>query len=181
MPFDFEELEIDGVVKVSPQIFGDERGYFLETFKESAFENSPVPSNFVQDNCSFSEKNVLRGLHFQKPPNVQGKLVRAVQGEIYDVAVDLRSDSSTYGEWVAERLKADVSDMLYVPEGFAHGFCVLSETALVEYKVTKEYAPESEEGLQWNDSELEIDWPVDEPILSDRDEQWPKFNYEIKI
>ncbi|MFW6112381.1 MAG: dTDP-4-dehydrorhamnose 3,5-epimerase [Chloroflexota bacterium] len=174
MPFNFKNLEIPEVILVEPRVFGDERGFFMETYKAPDFEAAGIKADFPQDNHSRSTKGVLRGLHYQNPPYAQGKLVRAVRGEIFDVAVDIRKGSPTYGRWVSAVLSEENKNMLYVPEGFAHGFCTLSDIAEVMYKATNVYSPESEAGIIWNDDEVNIQWPVQEPVLSDKDQQWPR-------
>jgi len=173
MPFTFKRLEIPAVILVDAQEFPDERGYFLESFKESIFINNGINTKFVQDNFSHSVKGVLRGLHYQKNPKAQGKLVIALRGEIFDVAVDIRKNSSTYGKWVGEILSEQNHKLLYIPEGFAHGFSVLSDEADVLYKVTREYSPKDEMGIIWNDPEINISWPIDNPILHEKDSQLP--------
>jgi len=145
----------------------------METYCASVFAANGIASDFVQDNTSFSERGVLRGLHFQRPPKAQGKLVRVVLGEIYDVAVDIRPASPTYGQWVAETLSAENRRQIYVPPGFAHGFCVLGERAGIAYKTTAEYAPDLEDGIRWNDPQIGIPWPIAEPVLSPRDARLP--------
>lgn len=174
MPFRFQRLpELAEVVLVEPVVFMDERGFFMETFKASAFTDAGIPAQFVQDNHARSSYGVLRGLHYQVAPKPQGKLVRAISGEIFDVAVDIRRDSPTFRRWVAVRLTAANRLMLYVPPGFAHGYCVLSETAEVLYKSTCEYDPYLERGIIWNDPELSIAWPIERPHLSPRDAALP--------
>ena len=173
MPFKFERLEIPELVLIEPRVFHDERGFFMETYKYSEFAAFGIQERFVQDNHSRSVKGVLRGLHYQNPPKAQGKLVRAVVGEIFDVAVDIRKGSPTYGKWVGVRLSAENKRMLYIPPGFAHSFCVLSDVAEVVYKVTEEYAPECEAGIIWNDPEIGIEWPIADPIVSPKDAKWP--------
>lgn len=173
MPFEFERMDIPEVLLIRPQVFSDERGFFLETYKRSEFAANGLNVDFVQDNHSRSARGVLRGLHFQAPPKAQGKLVRVTRGEVFDVAVDVRRGSPTFGKWVGVRLTEDTQQMLYVPVGFAHGFCVLSDVADVVYKVTEEYAPECDGGIIWNDPEIAIEWPVEEPILSDKDAALP--------
>jgi dTDP-4-dehydrorhamnose 3,5-epimerase len=173
MAFLFERLEIPEVILIKPQVFADERGFFMETYKHSDFAAFGIRERFVQDNHSRSVKGVLRGLHYQNPPKAQGKLVRVVIGEIFDVAVDIRKGSPTYGKWVGVELSAENKRMLYIPPGFAHGFCVLSEVAEVLYKTTEEYAPECEAGIIWNDPEIGIKWPVEQPIISPKDAKWP--------
>lgn len=173
MPFRFEQLEIPEVILVEPKAFADHRGYFVETYKRSDFEANGIPEIFVQDNHSHSVRGVLRGLHYQMDPKAQGKLVSVIQGEIFDVAVDIREGSPTYGRWVGVTLSAKDHRMLYVPAGFAHGFCVVSNEADVVYKVTEEYAPEVDRGIRWNDPEVGVRWPTEQPILSPKDAQLP--------
>ena len=173
MPFSFSNLDIPDVKLVIPKSYTDERGYFLESFKESDFFSNEIKTKFVQDNISHSTKGVIRGLHYQKNPKAQAKLVTAVRGTIFDVAVDLRKNSPTFGKWVSEILSEENHKLLYIPEGFAHGFCVISEEADVLYKVNNEYSPEHERGIIWNDSELNIEWPIDDPILHEKDSQLP--------
>ncbi len=167
----FIKLEIPDVVVVEPDIFGDERGFFFETYKKNKFLKNGIEADFVQDNMSSSTKNVLRGLHYQLDPAAQGKLVRVVVGEIFDVAVDIRKGSPWYGKWAGQRLSAENGKSMYIPPGFAHGFCVLSDSAIFHYKCTNYYSKENERGLLWNDSEVGIEWPVseDEVILSEKD------------
>ena len=166
---EYKKLEIPDVVLMTPPVFGDERGFFMETFRQSEFEKNCGNYQFFQDNHSSSSKNILRGLHYQyeKP---QGKLVRVVRGEVFDVAVDMRKDSITFGKWVGEYLSADNKRMLWVPPGFAHGFIVISEQAEFVYKCTDYYNPGDEYSLAWDDKKVGIDWPLGvEPILSDKD------------
>lgn len=158
MAFTFEKTTIPGVVIIQPQVFGDSRGYFTETFKAPDFAAAGLPVNFVQDNESSSTKGVLRGLHFQKN-HTQGKLVRVTHGEVFDVAVDVRPGSDTYGQWVGVTLSSEKKNMFYIPEGFAHGFLVLSNTAEFVYKCTDVYDPTSEGGIPWNDPIIHIEWP----------------------
>ena len=164
-----EETKLDGVLLVTPQIFGDERGFFMETYNRDKALQLGLPAEFVQDNHSKSSKGVLRGLHYQCP-NWQGKLVRTVQGEIFDVAVDIRAGSATFGEWVGVYLNDENKQQLYVPAGFAHGFCVTSDTAEVVYKCTSLYQPNEEGSVLWNDADIGIDWPIEVPSLSEKDE-----------
>lgn len=173
MPFKFKKLSIPDVILIEPHVFEDQRGFFLENFKESDFKENGIDTNFIQDNYSYSLKKVLRGLHFQKLPKAQAKLVTTLKGEIFDVAVDLRKNSTTYGKWVAEILSEENHLSLYIPQGFAHGFCVLSNGANVLYKTTQEYSSEHEGGIIWNDPDLNISWPVDDPILSKKDQTLP--------
>ena len=164
-----EQTKLEGVLLVTPKVFGDERGFFMETYNRDKAVELGLPSEFVQDNHSKSSKGVLHGLHYQTP-QWQGKLVRTVQGAIYDVAVDIRAGSSSFGEWVGYYLNDENKQQLYVPAGFAHGFCVTSDTAEVVYKCTSLYAPEQEGSVLWNDPEIGIDWPIDSPSLSAKDE-----------
>ena len=166
------ETPIKDLVILEPRVFGDERGYFLETFQERTLAELGLPTHFVQDNHSYSSRGILRGLHFQKQ-NTQGKLVRVLAGEVYDVAVDLRKDSETYGRSFGVLLSGDNKRMFWVPEGFAHGFYVTSESAHFLYKCTDYYAPEHEVSLAWNDRDLAIEWPLAEgemPQLSGKDQ-----------
>ncbi len=172
MPFEFAAQSISDVVLVMPKVFPDDRGFFMETYKASAFEAEAIP-RFVQDNYSRSSRGVLRGLHYQNPPAAQGKLVSVICGEVFDVAVDIRQGSPTFGQWVGVTLSADNHHQLYVPAGFAHGFCVTSDTADVVYKVTSEYSPAHDRGLIWNDPVIGIQWPIQDPILSGKDQQHP--------
>ncbi len=173
MTFIFKKLYIKEVILVEAKSFPDDRGFFMESFKESEFVKNGIITKFVQDNFSHSVKGVLRGLHYQKEPKAQAKLVSALRGEIFDVAVDIRKNSPTYGKWVSEILSEKNHKLLYIPEGFAHGFCVLSEDADVLYKVNNEYSPENERGIIWNDPEIKITWPTDKPILHEKDQQLP--------
>ena len=173
MPFTFKSLDIAEVILIEPKVFEDGRGFFMETYKMPDFVASGIKGPFVQDNLSRSTRGVLRGLHYQTPPFEQGKLVRAARGEIFDVAVDIRRGSPTYGKWVSAILSEEKKNMLYIPEGFAHGFCVLSEIAEVAYKSTNIYSPRSEAGIIYNDADLNIEWPLEEPILSSKDKKWP--------
>ncbi len=173
MSFKFSRLEIPDVILVEARSLGDERGFFMETFKESAFVANGIDSRFVQDNYSHSIKGVLRGLHYQLNPKAQVKLVNVLKGEIFDVAVDIRKGSPTYGKWVGDVLSEHNHRMLYVPVGFAHGFCVLSDEADVLYKASEEYTPEYERGIVWNDPEIAIKWPADKPLVLKKDSSLP--------
>ncbi|MFH1460515.1 MAG: dTDP-4-dehydrorhamnose 3,5-epimerase [Candidatus Omnitrophota bacterium] len=175
MAFKFIKTKIPEVVLIQPQVYKDNRGSFLETFKQSEFKFHGLNLNFVQTNHSYSAKNVLRGLHYQTDPKAQGKLISVVQGEIFDVAVDIRRQSATYGQWVAEILSQANGNMLYLPQGFAHGFCVLSGSAYVIYQCTNEYSPENDAGILWCDPTIDISWPVKKPILSAKDANLPLF------
>ena len=173
MPFTAELTNIPGVLIVVPAIVADDRGFFMETYKESSFRALGIDVPFVQENHSRSVRHTLRGLHYQREPAAQGKLVRAVAGAIFDVAVDLREGSPTRHRWVGVELSAADHRSLYVPPGCAHGFCVLSPEAEVVYLTTREYAPEHEGGILWSDPSLAIAWPTSEPLLSPRDQRWP--------
>ena len=153
----------------NPKAFADERGFFLESYKESEFKTNGIDVEFKQDNHSKSAKNVLRGLHYQLEPHGQGKLVRVVTGKIFDVAVDIREGSPTFGKWVSAELSGDNRQMLWIPSGFAHGFLTLEDNTNVLYKATNEYNKESEGGIIWNDPDIAIKWPVNEPVLSEKD------------
>ncbi len=166
---------LPGLLVIKPNIYRDERGFFLETWQQNRYKNIGINEDFVQDNWSRSSKNVLRGLHYQKN-NPQGKLVSVRRGAIYDIAVDLRQDSETFGQWYGELLSDDNHLQLYVPPGFAHGFSVLSDIADFNYKCTDFYNPQDEYGIAWNDPELNIDWKVDNPIVSEKDHKLPNFN-----
>lgn len=162
------ETELPGVVIVEPKVFGDGRGYFMETWNQERYESMVTKETFVQDNVSFSRKGVLRGLHFQKI-NPQGKLVYVLLGEVFDVAVDIRVGSPTFGQWTSIVLSAENKRQFFIPAGFAHGFCVTSDTALFAYKCTDKYNPQSEGSVLWNDPDLNIPWPADAPELSAKD------------
>lgn len=171
MSFAFKKLSISDVIIIEPTIFPDERGAFFELFKQSIFEQNEINVKFVQDNISVSNLNVLRGLHFQKTPKSQAKLITVLQGEIFDVAVDIRKNSPTYGKWVGEILSDINHKLLFIPEGFAHGFCTLRKNTIVMYKVSNEYSSELERSIVWNDPEINISWPIKNPILSEKDSQ----------
>ena len=168
-----ESTKLEGVVLITPDVFGDERGFFMETYNEKKAMEAGLNEKFVQDNHSRSTKGVLRGLHFQYP-QWQGKLVRTLQGEIYDVAVDIRKGSATYGQWVGFYLSSENKQQLYIPAGFAHGFCVTSDIADVAYKCTSLYEPSQDAGVLWNDPDIGIEWPVESPVLSEKDKKAPK-------
>jgi dTDP-4-dehydrorhamnose 3,5-epimerase len=167
-------LSVPEVILFTPKVFGDERGFFIESFNQQVFEEATgLKRAFVQDNHSKSQKNVLRGLHYQLPPKAQGKLVRVVQGEVFDIAVDIRKSSPTFGQWVGALLSAENKQQLWIPEGFAHGFVTLSDTAEFLYKTTDYYAPQYERCIAWNDKKLNIDWHIEDrtPLLSAKDQQ----------
>ncbi len=177
------DTKIPDVKVIEPQVFGDQRGFFMETFRTSLFNEKCGETEFVQENHSKSKQGILRGLHYQTE-NTQGKLVRVVSGEVYDVAVDMRKDSATFGQWVGEILSAENKRQLWVPEGFAHGFYVLSESAEFVYKCTNYYKPEAEVSLQWNEASLAIDWPLvngEKPLLSAKDEDALSFEDAPKM
>ena len=169
MPFTFKKLSIPEVVLIEPKAFGDERGFFMENYKYSEFADFGIKDKFVQDNHSKSVKNVLRGLHFQMLPKAQAKLVRCIKGEIFDVAVDIRKNSPTYGKWVGEILSEENKKELFIPIGFAHAFCVVSDEAEIIYKSSNEYSPENERAIAWNDPTINISWPIKNPIVSEKD------------
>lgn len=180
--FNFIETRIKDLYIIEPEVFGDDRGYFMESYNKKDFEEAGLDMIFVQDNESKSKKGVLRGMHFQTK-HTQGKLVRVTSGEVYDVAVDLRKDSPTFGQWEGVFLSAENKRQFYVPEGFAHGFLVLSEEAVFNYKCTDYYAPEYDCGLLWNDEDVNIQWPlenIDEVILSEKDKKQYTFKELIE-
>jgi dTDP-4-dehydrorhamnose 3,5-epimerase len=167
------ETEIPGVLLIEPQLFGDERGWFMETWQQARYAEHGIAGPFVQDNQAYSRRGVLRGLHIQHPYG-QGKLVQVIQGEVFDVAVDVRRGSPHFGRWVGAVLSGENRHQLYVPAGFAHGYCVLSEAALFSYKCTDLYHPETQFSIRWNDPGLAIEWPLaGEPILADKDRDAP--------
>jgi dTDP-4-dehydrorhamnose 3,5-epimerase len=176
MPFEFVPQKIKDVILIKPKVFGDNRGFFMEAYKKSDFVSNGITVEFNQDNHSKSSARVLRGLHYQAKPYLQAKLVRCPKGKIYDVAVDIRPKSPTFKQYIKVELSEDNKQMLYIPEGFAHGFVVLSDEAELLYKVSGEYAPQADRGIIWNDFDLNIDWGIDfEPILSDKDANQLKF------
>lgn len=174
MPFEFQKLKIPEVILITPKIFNDDRGFFLESYKASEFKENGINENFVQDNHSSSSKCVLRGLHYQLPPFDQGKLVRCVKGEIFDVAVDIRKNSPNFGNWIGVNLNEDNNQMLYIPSGFAHGFYALKDNTEVIYKVTAEYSKEYDRGIIWCDQSINIEWPDANVILSGKDKNLPE-------
>jgi dTDP-4-dehydrorhamnose 3,5-epimerase len=180
MSFTFTNLELAGVVLVEPRVFPDERGFFMETYRESEFLAGGIPYRFVQDNHSFSRKNVIRGLHFQNDPRSQGKLVIVTAGAVWDVAVDLRRGSSTVRRWIGVELSSDNRRMLFIPPGFAHGFAALTGDVHLLYKCTDEYDALLDAGVRWNDPDIGISWPVRDPIISVKDRALP-FLRELAI
>jgi dTDP-4-dehydrorhamnose 3,5-epimerase len=169
MPFNFIKQEIQGLVIIEPRVFSDPRGFFLESYKKSDFVKNGIDYNFVQDNHSLSNKNVIRGLHFQHAPKGQGKLVRVMKGSAWDVAVDIRKSSPTYRKWLAFELSEVNSKMLFIPPGFAHGFAALTDDVHLMYKCTEEYDPALDTGIRWNDPDIGVKWPVSNPVVSDKD------------
>jgi dTDP-4-dehydrorhamnose 3,5-epimerase len=163
-----KETKLTGVIVLEPDVFSDERGFFLETWNQARYESVGIPGTFVQDNVSFSKKGILRGLHFQYP-QPQGKLVQVLSGQVVDVAVDIRIGSPTYGQWISKELSGENHRQMYIPPGFAHGYCVTSQTAVFSYKCTDFYNPATEQGIIWNDPELKIGWPTAKPVLSPKD------------
>lgn len=169
MPFSFTPLAIADLILVEPKVFSDNRGFFLESFKASDFAKANLPTHFTQDNFSFSRKDVIRGLHYQKNPKAQGKLVSVLKGGVWDVAVDIRRDSPTFLKWLAAELNDQNHAMLYIPPGFAHGFVSLTEDVHLLYKCTNEYDPQADAGIRWNDPDIAISWPASKPIVSEKD------------
>ena len=181
MGFIFHKTKLESVI-VEPKVFEDNRGFFMETYKASEFIANGININFFQDNHSKSTKGVIRGLHFQHYPKPQTKLVRCIHGKIFDVAVDIRPDSKNFGKWFGIELSEENKKMLYIPEGFAHGFSVLSDEAEVLYKASNEYSPEHDAGIRWNDEELNIEWQVKNPLVSQKDKILPTLKeYKNKL
>ncbi len=164
-----ETTTLPGVLVITPRVFPDPRGFFLESYNAEAWRSAGIATTFVQDNHSKSTRGTLRGLHFQLPPAAQVKVLRVVRGAVWDVAVDIRVGSPTFGQWFGVELTADNFRQVYIPTGFAHGFCVLSDEAEILYKTSAVYSPAHERGIAWNDPQLAVAWPVTEPLLSDRD------------
>lgn len=162
--------DIAGLVIIEPRVFGDARGYFMETWNQKRYQEAGVPAQFVQDNVSFSRRGILRGLHFQNP-NPQGKLLQVLLGEVYDVAVDMRQGSPTFGKWHGLTLSSENRVQFYIPPGFAHGFVVTSDTALFHYKCTETYSPQDEVTLRWDDPDIGVNWPISDPLLSEKDKR----------
>lgn len=181
MPFEFERQKIKDVILVTPKVFGDNRGFFMESYKKSEFFVNGIDVEFNQDNHSKSTKGVLRGLHYQQEPYGQAKLVRCSKGRIYDVAVDIRPKSPTFGQYVKVELSEENKKMLYIPVGFAHGFVALSDEVEILYKASGEYNLQADRGILWNDPDINIDWGIDfEPILSEKDKMQPKLKEVFK-
>ena len=175
MSVEFKVLGLQDVLLIKPQKHIDERGIYMEIFKNAEYLDLGLPVNFVQDNLVYSKKNVLRGLHYQNEPTSQGKLITPIKGQIFDVAVDVRPKSDTYGQYVSIILSEEKSELLYIPSGFAHGFLTLTDYSIITYKTTKTYSSKDEGGIIWNDSSLGINWPTKNPILSEKDKHWPFF------
>ena len=176
------KTEIEGLLIIEPRVFEDERGYFFESWSKDAFENAGLDINFVQDNQSFSSKGVVRGLHFQNPPFAQGKLVRVLKGSVLDVAVDIRENSPTYGKYFSIHLSEENKTMFWIPPGFAHGFSTLEDNTIFSYKCSGVYNKESEGSLLWNDTDLNINWKIDNPIISEKDQNSAIFsNFKTKL
>jgi len=173
MPITVKALSIPDVILIEPKVFPDNRGCFFELFRESDFHIADLPVHFPQDNFSFSKKNVIRGLHYQRNPKAQGKLVMVIKGRIWDLAVDIRRKSPTFLKWISMDLNDENRFMLYIPPGFAHGFLALSEDVHLLYKCTNEYDPKLDAGIRWDDPDIGIVWPVNNPILSDKDARLP--------
>jgi dTDP-4-dehydrorhamnose 3,5-epimerase len=173
MPFNFIKQEIEGIVLIEPGIFNDERGFFLESYKRSDFAANGIDYNFLQDNHSLSGKHVIRGLHYQRAPKAQGKLVRVMTGAVWDVAVDIRKGSPTYLKWMSFELSGDNRRMLFIPPGFAHGFLALTDNVHLMYKCTEEYDAKLDTGIRWNDPDISVKWPVKDPIVSSKDTMLP--------
>lgn len=169
---DIETTDFPGLIVIRPKVFEDERGYFFESWQEERYRDAGIAERFVQDNRSYSRAGILRGLHYQKR-HPHGQLVWIVEGEIFDVVVDLRRDSPTFRKWYGRHMSAKTPEQIYMPPGFAHGFCVLGDSAAVHYKCTGQYRPNDEGGLNWKDPDIGIDWPVDGPMVSARDEAFP--------
>ena len=181
MPFEFEKQKIEDVILVKPKIFGDNRGFFAETYKKSEFFKNGIMVEFCQDNHSKSSKGVLRGLHYQKSPYEQAKLVRCSKGRIFDVAVDIRPDSKTFKQYVKVELSEENKYMLYIPAGFAHGFVALSDEVELIYKTSSEYNPNADCGILWRDEDINIDWGIDfEPLLSEKDKHQPRLKEVLR-
>jgi dTDP-4-dehydrorhamnose 3,5-epimerase len=169
-------IELEGVFIIEPDVFTDARGFFMETYHQKRYREMGIDVTFVQDNLSFSRQWTLRGLHFQHP-RAQAKLVQVIQGEVLDVIVDIRSGSPTFGRWAGIRLSDQNKKQLFVPENFAHGYCVLSDTAIFTYKCSEFYSPECEKGIRWSDPDIGIEWPIQDPVLSDKDSRYPVLKY----
>ncbi|MBX3165058.1 MAG: dTDP-4-dehydrorhamnose 3,5-epimerase [Bacteroidetes bacterium] len=175
------ETKLKGVVVIKPNVFEDARGYFFESYNKNAFAQAGLNMNFVQDNQSLSQKGVLRGLHFQNNPHAQGKLVRVITGAVFDVALDIRKGSPTYGQWFGTELTEKNKHMMYIPEGFAHGFATLEDNTIFSYKCTNVYNKAAEDCILWNDTDLAIDWKLETPLLSEKDLQGKQFKNFVSL
>ena len=175
----FIKVEIEGLIIIEPTVYQDERGYFFEAYNKNNFEKAGIKTQFVQDNQSLSQKNVLRGLHFQKPPYSQAKLIRIIKGRVLDIAVDLRKGSKTYGQYYSLELSEYNKKMFYIPEGFAHGFLTLEDNTIFSYKCSDFYNAESEDAILWNDKTIDVDWGIETPILSGKDKKAQCFDQFI--
>lgn len=171
---EIKTTHLEGLLEIRPSVFGDDRGHFLELYNQKSFHAHGITADFVQDNCSFSKKGVVRGLHLQYPPHMQAKFVRVVKGKVLDTVIDLRKDSPTFGQMHQQILSAEEYNALYVPEGFGHGFSALEDSVFL-YKCTAHYAPQYEGGIRWDDPELNIDWQIDSPLISEKDRNLPTF------
>jgi dTDP-4-dehydrorhamnose 3,5-epimerase len=173
VPFEFKPLEIDGLVLIEPRVFYDDRGFFMESFKDSDFRQNGIDGPFAQDNHSLSKKGVIRGLHYQLDPKAQGKLVRVIRGSVWDVAVDIRRDSPSYKKWLGFELSENNCLMLFIPPGFAHGFAAITDDVHLVYKCTTEYDQKLDAGIRWDDPELAVEWPIANPLVSEKDRVLP--------
>jgi dTDP-4-dehydrorhamnose 3,5-epimerase len=173
VPFEFKPLEIDGLVLIEHRVFYDDRGFFMESFKDSDFRQNGINGPFVQDNHSLSKKGVIRGLHYQLNPRAQGKLVRVIKGKVWDVAVDIRKGSTTFKKWAAFELSDENNRMFFIPPGFAHGFATLTNDVHLVYKCTTEYDQKLDAGIRWDDPELAVEWPIANPLVSEKDRVLP--------
>jgi len=173
--------DFEGLFVLKPKVFQDKRGYFYESYNQDLFKQNNITTNFIQDNQSLSNKGIIRGLHFQNPPHAQMKLVRVIKGAVLDVVVDIRKNSKTYGQHFSIELNEENFLMLYIPVGFAHGFATLKDDTIFSYKCSETYHPESEGGLTWNDPEFKIDWQMEQPILSPKDEKYDSFNLFVSL
>lgn len=175
------ETPLQGLVVIKPRVFEDARGYFFESYNQEVFKKNGLEMNFVQDNQSLSQRGVLRGLHFQNNPHAQGKLVRVITGSVFDVAVDIRKQSPTYGQWYGLELNEKNKWMMYIPEGFAHGFATLADNTIFSYKCTNVYHKAAEDCILWNDPTLAINWQLDNPLLSEKDLQGKRFSDFVSL
>lgn len=180
VPFEFFDTELRGVKVIKPIVFEDDRGQFMEVYEREAFSEAGIEVGFIQDNCSKSKANVLRGLHYQRGDAAQAKIVQCSEGAILDIAVDLKTESDTFGQSKSLVLSEHNNQMAYIPRDYAHGFLTLSDTAKVRYKVDNEYSPDDEAGIIWDDPTLAIDWPIDDPILSEKDTTWPTLEAAVE-